>query len=124
MLQPPMMLTTASCKGVVKIEGQSDQDPACSPDGRFMCVLDNSYGDGISVRLHDLCSAGKVVLARAVCFPVAAQQADSLRTGGQRPHGRRHMAVWWSSCGFKVLMRVPYEGCSTNILDYLVALHF
>ena len=115
---------TASYERVVMIEGQSDQDPACSPDGRCMFVPDKSHSDGISLSVHDLCAAGKVVLTQTVCMPEAVRQAYSLRKGSQTPYGRIRLDFWWSSCGVRLLMTDHVEGCGTDILDYLMVMQF
>ena len=105
-----------SCSEVLKCEDQPEQDCACSPDGRFMCAVHDSDGAGITVSVHDILS-GKVVRTQAVCLPDDVQQLL------QQPFSGRSKAVWWSSCGYSLLVQTSVWA-HDRISAYLTVLQF
>ena len=72
--------------------------PALSPDGMFMCMYSPSAA---TLGVHDTRS-GQLLSTLAVTAPEAEQ--------GQQPH--TDAALWWSSCGNRLLVR------TTSVWDY------
>ena len=98
---------SSSCSKVLQLDVPLQQEPACSPDGAFLAIC-TPDDEGFRVDVHDVRS-GEVVLTQAVRLQEAhePQRLD-----------RRDMAVWWSPCGFRVLVRttsVKLDG----VLDHL-----
>ena len=101
----------SSCSELLKREGQPNQEPACSPDGRFVCLVCHSDDAGITVGVHDTV-IGKVMLTQAIGSPDDVQQRWGVRNS---------MAIWWSSCGSRLLVRtiVWTPGRTSNYLTVL-----
>ena len=101
---------SSSCPKVLQLLVPLQQAPACSPDGAFLAMC-TPHDGGFRVDVLDVRS-GEAVLTQAVRL----QEADEPQAVQQRLD-RRDMAVWWSPCGFRILVRATSVG--GRLLDHL-----
>ena len=94
---------SSTCTQVLRCEGQLDQEPACSPDGAFLAAC-HSEGASACINVHDQRS-GKPVFSQAISLPkhVQCEQAE-----------HRRVAIWWSSCGSRILVGTIVWRCNSN----------
>ena len=84
--------------------------PALSPDGVFMGMVSPSAA---AVGVHDTRS-GQLLSTMAVTVPEAEQ--------GQEPH--TEVALWWSTCGHRLLVRITSVWDFSRLLERIQVVQF